>query len=61
MGVAFGDGEDAVTLQGYAPAGAPTVTAFTGKAGAVAYDATTKLFTVPITGAGTAATVQIKP
>jgi hypothetical protein len=61
VGVAFGDGEDAVTLQGYAPAGAPTVTAFTGKAGAVAYDATTKLFTVPITGAGTAATVQIKP
>ena len=60
MGVAFGDGEGPVTLQDYAPA-APTVKALTGTAGAVSYDATTKLFTVSITAAGTAATVAITP
>jgi len=60
VGVAFGEGEGPVTLQGYATA-APTVTAFTGKAGTIAYDTTTKLFTVQITAAGTAATVAIAP
>ncbi|HEX7506820.1 MAG TPA: hypothetical protein VF550_08600 [Polyangia bacterium] len=60
VGVAFGEGEGPVTLQGYATA-APTVTAFTGKAVTIAYDTTTKMFTVQITAAGTAATVAIAP
>jgi hypothetical protein len=60
VGVAYGEGEETVTLQGYAPA-APTVTALTGQAGTVAYDATTKLFSVPVKAAGAAAIVQIKP
>lgn len=60
VGVSFGEGEGPVTLQGYAPA-APTVKALTGSAGDVAYNPTSKLFTVQITAAGTGATVLITP
>lgn len=58
--VVFASGEGAITLQGYAPS-APTVTASTGSVGAVSYSSTTHLFTVPVTAAGTTATVHISP
>jgi hypothetical protein len=48
-----------VTLRGFAPA-APTVVASTGTVGSVTYDGTTKIFTVPLTQAGGAATVSLK-
>jgi hypothetical protein len=55
--VLFASGEGAITLQGYAPS-APTVTALTGTAGNVSYSATTHLFTVSVTPAGTGATLR---
>jgi hypothetical protein len=58
--VAFGAGEGSVTLQGYAPK-APTATATAGTVGAVTYSASTQLFTLPVTAAGTSATVRLTP
>lgn len=60
VAVAFGDGEGPITLQGYAAA-MPTVRALSGQAGAVAYNSTTKRFTVQVTAAGSAATLLITP
>jgi hypothetical protein len=54
VSVAFASGEKTVTLHGYATS-SPTATASTGSVGAVAWDAGTKLFTVPVSpDAGTA-------
>jgi hypothetical protein len=58
--VSFAAGEGAITLQGYAPR-APTATAVSGTVGAVSYSAATSRFTVSVTGAGTSATVQLRP
>jgi hypothetical protein len=60
VSVSFGAGEGAITLQGYAPK-APTATAVAGTVGAVTYSATTKLFTVAVTPAGTSASVRLTP
>ena len=48
--VAFAPGEGARTLQGYARR-APSVTAVKGAAGAVSFDPSTQIFTVPVTAA----------
>jgi hypothetical protein len=58
--IEFATGEGAVTIQGYAAA-SPTVTATAGTVGAVTFNATTQRFSVPVTAAGTSATISIKP
>ncbi|BCL25207.1 CBM35 domain-containing protein [Streptomyces aurantiacus] len=58
--LAFAAGEGPVTLHGYAPR-RPTVTATTGSAGAVAYDTSTKLFTVSVTGTDNEAVIAVAP
>jgi hypothetical protein len=59
--VAFAAGEGPVTLHGYAPR-KPTATASNGKAGAVAYDTSTKLFSLPVTaGSDGRAVLTIAP
>ena len=55
--IAFAEGEDPITLHGYAPA-APRVTASQGHAGTVEYDQSTGVFSVQITPSR-AATAQI--
>ncbi|WP_367126039.1 carbohydrate-binding protein [Streptomyces phytohabitans] len=56
--VAFAEGEDAVTLRGYAT-GAVAASATGGEAGEVAHDPDTGLFTVEVTPAGGAASVTV--
>ncbi len=56
--VLFASGETSVTLTGYAPT-APVATADTGTVGAVQYDATSKRFTVPVTAAGSSASLKL--
>ncbi|MFS8200835.1 carbohydrate-binding protein [Streptomyces sp. CWNU-52B] len=58
--VAFAAGEGPVTLHGYAPR-KPTATATTGSVGAVAYDTSTKLFTVEVTATDNKAVIAIAP
>ena len=58
MSVLFASGEASVTLTGYAPS-APVATADTGTVGAVQYDATSKRFTVPVSAAGSSASLKL--
>jgi hypothetical protein len=58
--VSFAAGEGAIILHGYAPR-APTATATSGSVGAITYSAATSRFTVSVTGAGTGATLQLRP
>lgn len=55
--IAYAAGEGAITLHGYAPR-KPRATASTGSAGAVSYDASTGLFSVPVSP-GSHATAQV--
>ncbi len=58
VSVVFAAGETSVTLSGYAPT-MPTITADTGMVGAVQYDAASKRFTVPVSPAGSAASLKM--
>jgi hypothetical protein len=58
VSVLFASGEASVTLTGYAPS-APVATADTGTVGAVQYDATSKRFTVPVSAAGSSASLKL--
>jgi hypothetical protein len=59
IAVAFASGETSVTLHGYAAA-QPTATASVGSVGAVAWDAGTKMFTVPVAPVSGAASITLK-
>lgn len=56
VAVAFASGETSVTLHGYAPS-QPTASASVGSVGPVSWDAGSRMFSVPVTPAGGAASV----